>query len=501
MLDAIPLIAMTIIFSACFLYIFSTSQLSDIRKNWDKRRCEVFVIPMAHLVPEDPNMDRSKFSIDNFNYCIGLIIESSVAGAMSPMMNVFSQQVNLTKPVNNSINYLRSSAKSLMAPLNDMMNSMWRRIRTLGYGIAHSYQKALSIVQRVEGIASSALLSGYGVYRVVMNFTSLLHLVISIIIGIVTPLVTFGIIYFFPIAIIPVTGFVTIGGIVMAAIDHMMNKYCVAKGTLVALPNGAWKAVELLVPGEKLADGVVEGVLKTTGKGGSFVSIDGVIISGCHLVFDTSDNKWKPADKHSFAQPVNRNEDVLYCLNTSSRTWTVKGNNVTVLLRDWEELPDSPSIDSDWEEAVNDMINRGLRNQTANRDRRPGRGLVGGDTYVWEEVKGSTKISKISVGDFIKDGYTTFTEVLGIYEDSASDVPRSGSNSAAWVWNHSIHSWEHPTVKGEYACGKAYHLITKSGIFIIVGVDGEEFIRDFTEIGSDKIDQTYDFVLSTLNGN
>lgn len=501
MLDAIPLIAMTIIFSACFLYIFSTSQLSDIRKNWDKRRCEVFVIPMAHLVPKDPNIDRSKFSIDNFNYCIGLIIDSSVAGAMSPMMNVFSEQVNLTKPLNNSLNYLRSSAKSLMVPLNNMLNSMWRRVRTLGFGIAHAYTKSLSIVQRVEGIASSALLSGYGVYRVVMNFTSLLHLVISIIIGIITPIVTFGIIYFFPVAVIPVTGFLTLGAIVLAAIDHMMNKYCVAKGTLVALPNGAWKAVELLVPGEKLADGVVEGVLKTTGKDGVFVSIDGVIISGCHLVFDISDNKWKPADKHSFAQPVNNKEDFLYCLNTSSRTWTVKGNTVAVLLRDWEELPDSAAIDSDWEEAVNDMINRGLRNQLANRTPVPGRGLIGGDTYVWEQAKGSAKISNISVGDFIKDGYNSFTEVLGIYEDFSSDVPRSGPNTSAWVWSDAIHSWTHPTVKGEYTCGKAYHLITKSGIFIIFAEDGEQFIRDFTEIGTDKIDQTYDFVLSTLNGN
>jgi hypothetical protein len=48
-------------------------------------------------------------------------------------------------------------------------------------------------------------------------------------------------------------------------------------------------------------------------------------------------------------------------------------------------------------------------------------------------------------------------------------------------------------------CG--YHLITDSGTFNIAFVGGEALMRDFTEVGSDRIDETYPFTLKCLVKN
>ena len=101
--------------------------------------------------------------------------------------------------------------------------------------------------------------------------------------------------------------------------------------------------------------------------------------------------------------------------------------------------------------------------------------------------------------------------MLGIYSDSSEIMPlselhgqsghseqseqseHSGPNSAAWVWNSDLEIWSHPeSYQYEYLEKRlGYQLITKSGIFMM---DDERFVRDFTEVGADRIHETYSFV-------
>jgi hypothetical protein len=135
------------------------------------------------------------------------------------------------------------------------------------------------------------------------------------------------------------------------------------------------------------------------------------------------------------------------------------------------------------------MLNKNAKDIT--RKLSPGRGLLSPNTKVYDKQRGTVSISNIDIGDFVKDAYNTYTEVLGIYTDGSEKVPRSGPNSSAWIWNSELELWDHPEEPQYETDGLGCHLITKSGIFMI---EGEKFVRDFTEIGADRIHETYSFV-------
>ena len=269
-----------------------------------------------------------------------------------------------------------------------------------------------------------------------------------------------------------------------ASVAGMSDGFCVSPGTLVAVPGG-WKAVEELKVGETLREGIVEGILKTTGKGSKCVDISGVIMSSSHVVFE---NGWKLAKNHSSAKAVLESPDFLYCLNTSTRNWIVQTSNSELLLRDWEELPEG--YDDFWENMICIMLNgKSLKPPIFSKG---GRGTIPLDTMVLEKDKGAISIYEVCIGDHIKDSSNTYTEVLGKYEDVECDV------ESLWYWNEKLDVWAHP-IKNSSVHKHGYHLITSSSTFFIYMIDGKIYsIRDFTEVGTDRIHETYHLTLSLL---
>ena len=128
----------------------------------------------------------------------------------------------------------------------------------------------------------------------------------------------------------------------------------------------------------------------------------------------------------------------------------------------------------------------------AHKHSSPGRGLFGEDTIVYT-LDSEKPISKVTIGDRIRDksGYTLF---IGIYQDTSELVPRSGPNAAVWSYSR---GWTHPNVADCLPKKKrGYQLVTESGTFI---VESNILVRDFTEVGADRIHETYSFTQSAIN--
>jgi len=394
-------------------------------------------------------------------------------------MSVFNEQVKSTDTINNSMNYLRSSAKSLVEPLMSIFNGFWQKIIIFMYHILRIYQKLHSSFSRVFGIAVSSIFSGIGMYKAIRNLMNFVILVIIIILIILLAIAAVAIYILFPVMPIIIGTLAVISASIFGAtVGGMSDGFCVAPGTLVAVPGG-WKPVEELKPGDALREGSVEGVLKTTGKGSKCVNLGGVIISGCHLVFH---NGWISASDHPLAQPA-EGSDFLYCLNTSTRNWTVKGTK-EFLLRDWEELPDG--YDIIWEDLIYKMLN----GKTCIKSSSCGRGTLASNTLVWERSRGPIFIKDVRIGDYVK-GDSTYTEVLGVYEDIECSPQHLWALDNTGTGNHSF--------EGIAGIGEnhGYHLITSSNTFLVS--DSLQLVRDFTEVGADRIHETYEFTLSLLN--
>jgi len=440
------------------------------------------------MVPDgkDPNIDPSEFAASNFSFCMEQMIDSALSIFLQPMMKVFTSQLDATKPINDSMNYLRQVATSLLKPLTSAFSVSWGKFSLVTYQVARIFYNLYSAMDRIFGISIASLFAGLSMYKAIQNSIGFVLQVIIAILTILCILVVF--LYFVMWPVIPLI--LTMIGILStsvyaANVSGMAGSFCVGPDTLVKMRSG-WKKVSEINPGDELSEGHVEGVLKTVG-GEGCVSIDGVIISKTHLVYN---NGWIPAGEHPLAQPLADALPFLYCLNTSNRIWTVSSGE-ELLLRDWEELPDG--FDSEWEAMISNMLNANAHTD-ATLNKNPGRGLFDSSTFVWNDTYGNTPIADVRVGDFIRDA-EGFTKVLGVYRDEVAD------HAAAWYYRPIKKVWMHPHDSNRIQ-GPGYQLITESGTFLLglrSKVPRKMLVRDFTEVGAANIYKTYAFTQKCLN--
>ncbi len=504
MLEWIPLLVVTIAYIGALAYSFTTAELESLRANWNERRCEPFVMTMAHLIPTDPNTDRNEFATENFKFCMGKLIDSSLAIFFKPFMAIFGSQVDLTSQMSKVTNTLRSAAASLMRPFSKIFDQLFQKFKFMLSAFLQILVHIKSALARNQAIFVSKVFAGMSMMRAILNTINYVIRVVLIILGILIILVIFLWFVLFPYVpvILTVIG-VLVTTVAGAAAGGMAASFCVAPDTEVAMEDGSWKEAKDIQPGDRLASlgglNVVEGVLRA--KGGisaSCVRLKGVVVSSDHLVYH--EDKWMYAKDVSGAEPV-APEDVpkeLICLNTSNHTWTCRGEGGSVLLRDWEELPLTQDMNAHWESMVYEMLNRAARAQPFSSD-VCGRGLFGNDTIV-ESSRGRCPMKEICVGDFVLDKNNTWTEVLGVYQDTSTGVPEEGPNEAAWILYEGKRVWKHPDPMSSYSYFQGMHLITASGTFYTFPKTGvSSLVRDFTEVGIERLHETYPFTLDSLN--
>jgi hypothetical protein len=495
MLEALPLLVTTLLMIGVFSYAYATIELKKIRANWNTLRCDPLVVLIAQMVPTDPNINASEFATENFKFCTEKLVDASISIFIKPMLQLFTSQLGATDAIKSSINYLKTAATSLLDPINDSFNNSWSSVKVLVYQIARVFYNIHSAMDRIFGIATASVFAGISLFKGIQNAMGFVIQIIIAILIVLCILVIF--LYFVMWPVIPLI--LTMIGILStsvyaANVSGMADSFCVAPDTLVKMADG-WKKVRDIVPGDKLNEGVVEGVLKTTGS--LCVEIEGVIISRSHLVYT---DKWISAGNHPLAKNIDTVPDFLYCLNTSNHIWEVKSSedSETLLLRDWEELPDG--FDLEWEHLVYNLLNKNDCSSLTSA----GRGLTGPKSYVINKSGHTIPITEVQIGDYIKDGLG-LTKVIGLYKDTATDVPLRGPNPSAWVYRSMPSSWEHVFFKWneDCICKEGYQLITESGQYVVtfsIGAQSQKIImRDFTEVGADEIYKTYHFTSEILN--
>jgi hypothetical protein len=500
MLEAVPLLAVTLVFLSVFVYSIASVELNDVRTNWNARRCEPVVMAMAQMVPEDDSVNRSDFATENFQFCMGRVIDSVLGLFFAPVLKIFDAQLNTTNKVKDVVNAMNESAASLMSPLTSVFSTLMNKIKGIAFQVIRIFYKMNSAFDRVMAIAAASVFAGASMAKAINNTINYVIKAILVILTVLIILTIFLWFVLFPyIPVILTTIGILSATVAGASAASMAGSFCVIPGTLVGLENDVWKRVEELQPGDILESGAkVEGILQTTGEGASLVQIDGVVLSNSHLVFDPVKGLWMPAGEHSSAEKTSATVATLYCLNTTDRCWKVRCSPTAPILqiRDWEELPPETDIyHAHWEAMVYEMLNRQAIHNTAGFS-VPGRGLLGPKTMVFEESKGLIPVSEVQIGDYVKD-MNYFTKVIGVYRDTSQFVPMSGPNGSIWMFYEGKRVWRHPDQEtlGTMYSKEGYQIITKSGSFYANNLR----VRDFTEIGYDRMDRTYANVLATLN--
>ena len=484
-------------------YTYVTMERTTIMADWANSRCGIFVMfASSYFKPDDDPRSSGEFGSDNIKFCMGELAKAAMGAAMAPYNTLAQQQSNSLWDNFNALNYLRSIVKKMMDAFMSFLEPFFKKFTLVTYQIGAIVQHLKMAMGRVNAILTSFVYQGLSLVTGIQNMIQFIFFVVLIILVIMIALliILFFILFpFIPILITPVIVLLIAGG--AAAASGMNDSFCFEPSVPVVLATGATKPISEIQIGDVLAGGnSVEGVLRMDGSATNLYELEGIRVSGSHLV--SHSGKWHSVSEDPRSVPSPGIEPVLYCLNTSNRLIPVQNKQgTTVLFRDWEEIEKTDVKGQEtWDYLVSKIL--GGVSETRDNDVEDTFCLMDGDNTVVTE-SGIKSLNEIVLGEKLQLSYNRYTTVLGLVEGRVKGTGTKG-------WMSACIEKEYPsvtgksyrritTIKKDSTFLKGRHLITDSGEFF-VNINGTVIhVRDFTEVGSNLIHLTYPLVAKSLN--
>jgi hypothetical protein len=466
--------------------------IEEIKKNWKEKRCDLDILLTSFLYkPSSDTRETGDFVRDNFDFCIKQGIQDVLKIILTPLIAALGKEMEVTTVLMETMNQLRTLKALMWNSFMSFINPFYQRFIRVGMALSQNFQRYYSAMRRVGGIAVSTLYLGLSLQVSIENFVKFVIKVVLIIMGIIAAMFVvlfFGLIPFLFILITTVA-VLDAGGVDTGGFGSV---FCFEPSTKIRMKDGTEKAIERVAVGEELEDGSkVEGVLRSTADTEQMYSLQGIVVSGSHLVWDEDDEDWIQVSESPFARQVLAKPEFLVCLRTSTRTIPLRDSFGSVwMFRDWEELPlDVDGADSFWNYLVQKILKSKSSGPTPQEDP-----LCGPRCLITLKTGEKIPISMCRIGDTIysEEG---FTKILGIYEGEACLTGPTSLSDGIWIQN--FKDWVHLTVpKGTTQRG--FHLVTQSGTFWVESENHSGFIRDFTEVGLSNLPLTYSFTRALL---
>jgi hypothetical protein len=501
-----------------------TLERTAVMQQWTTRRCELPVMTAAAFFkPDTDPRTATAFAIDNFQFCIKSYIDSFMNLFMAPIHAIFGQHLNAAGVAMDSVNTVRTIAKRLYDAFTTYVAQYFRRFNVAVYEISRIIQYLRMGINRGIAVAVSSIYAGIAMFRTMINTIQFVIKVVLIVCTILLILIILLFFVLFPaipvilgtlaaiIALVVAMTSIIPGSIANDANDKKSG-FCFAAGTLVRVQRadgtiGA-TAVQDLRNGDQLAEGAgrVTAVITMNGKGIPLYQLDGVYVSGTHLVKGL-DGRWKAVAHDVRATATAHESTVLYCFNTTSNTIPVCGKTGTVWCRDWEEIGNEDTKGQFlWNYVVSRQLHPGADYSVWRDNLREyvNVAAVGKDTLI-KTVRGWVKIQHLRLHDRILDQTGQEQTVEGVVvaevENAVAAEPQTWKTEL-YEWTATPGAWIKgvSTVQSGNDVVEGMALITERGDFILWDNEAQKEVvaRDFTEVGYSSIHQTYAFVESRL---
>ena len=474
--------------------------------NWPEQRCGVFVMFASYwLKPDsDPRTD-SQFAAENFQFCLKEVSQNVMKIVMAPFTAVLGKQAGVTNVFMQVLNSIKTAIKRMYDEFLSFMDPFFKKFNAIANQIGIVTQKLKMAFQRLNAALLSVVFSGLSIVKGINNTVKFVVKVVLIILAIMVALIIllfFVLFPFIPLIITPVilaiiSAAPLIGNDAADEAAGDQGAFCFTGDTPILLADGTMKPMKDLVLGMKLANsGTVEGILIMEGDRTPLFVLQGIRVSGSHLVKD--EQGWHSVAEDVRAKPIEDRVTRLYCLNTSNRLIpVVNQEGATILFRDWEEIAeDDEEGQRGWNQMVASMIGSMRSNSTEQ------------DTFCLMDPRihlptpnGRKPLDSIQIGDQIELSYNRSTRVIGIVEGlvigQATLDWLSGCIEKKYTPTGLIHRRLTTTaVSTDLIKGK--HLITDTGLLVAYVNGSVLHLRDFTEVGIDRIHETYPFVAERL---
>ena len=475
-----------------FGIILGSSTRLDVMAHWSERRCDLDVMISAFMYkPDEIKGNAFQFAGDNFKFCIGQMTTDYLNTVFAKMFAVLQQQMGAADIMTNVMNSLRSSLADIFQPFSKMMDRFWNKFKQIGSLSSRVFQQLYMAMKKAAGITIASL---YLAISLQTSFMNGIDLVIKIIMIVLYIMLALAIIFFLPLLPVMVFVLMATGGIESAfpgRTGGMGTLFCFAPNTRVLTSYGEYNIQDLTI-GQILADGsTVEGIIELPGSSEPLYLIDGIYVSGGHRIWSYFKNKFISVKDHPFAKKSTLVVNTVWTLITSSREIPVKGLTRTVRFADWEELPDSLVYSRAWDSIVRKIINpRDFMGPYLVPKCPP---CLDPDIRVKKSQGGYVPLKTVQRGDWIQSN-TGWTKVVGIcYREVDGGIGLRGDRITDGIWILEDNLWKHPTGRMDSKKWVGMQLVTESGCFYIKRCNSEpELLRDFTEVGSENLQKSYD---------
>lgn len=498
--------ALVLLFTGILSLIMTGVDIQKTKANWAEERCDVGVLLLGFLYkPFDDPRSSFDFAKENFNFCVSNAFQDILKTLLAPLTVVLGKSLDSADVLNDVMGGLRFLQAKMMMSFKKLLDPFWRRFLVTGLSFSRVFQRLYSSMLRAGGIAIATLYMAMGIQTSIENFVKFVIKVVIILIFIIAAL--FILLFFFLLPTLPliltVMGALIAGGL-GAALGSVGDTFCFAPHTKIKKEDGSSVKIQSLKAGDTLSDGArVEGVLDVEAFGEDIYSVDGILVSGSHLLWSEETQAWMSVRDFPHKSPA-RHMNRVFCLRTSSRNILIEGaSGKTWKFRDWEELPaDLPHVDATWDTIVSAILNKEGVNAKVVPHEYP---LLGPQCIVYKRDATdkicNERLEKVKIGDTIYSD-KGFTRVTGVYKSEMKSADRDTISDGCWIRAVGETKWIHPSASVAHQAlpetMSAYHLITESGNFWVLGSNYSGFVRDFTEVGVENLPLTYAYTAALL---
>jgi hypothetical protein len=320
-----------------------------IADDWVNQRCKPQNMPFAGFITHPEGTTPFQYTNENFQYCVQNILTNITSYALEPFQFMISSITDIFNSINSSIQNIREVISKLRHNMEEFTKNIMSRILNVTIPIQKMVIALMDTFNKIQGIMTGGLYTMLGTYNTLQALMgAILDLIIKVLVTLVVIIVGLWVLPFtWPAAASMSAVFLAISIplsiiiVFMKDVLHIKSASipklrCFDRKTKIYLYDNTFKFIEDIKIGDTCLDGsVITAKIKVTSKELDMYNLNGIIISGCHII--KYNNNWIPVREHPCSIRIYiYNEPYLYCLNTSTKTIVL--NNIT--FTDWDEIYD-----------------------------------------------------------------------------------------------------------------------------------------------------------------
>jgi len=491
-------IGLTIALFAGLSFFSAYMKREEVMANWSKYKGDplyMFAAPM--FKPDDDPRSRTKFAMDNFFDVIQGMVTNVFSIFLQPVFKIFQLFNDAVVQSLSGLFNIRMLLGNMWKKWNSASDVFMRRFYSVFHQLRVTFIKLFSSMEKSFGVAVSSIYMGLSTINTVLSFIDLMFKVILIILAILVIMVIFLFFVLWPVIplIVAAVSVLVVAGVGAAA--GMSDSFCFAEDTPVMTSAGPVPIQSIVMEQELEGGATVKGILAFDTNTDDLYELWGIKVSGTHIVYM---DKPVHVRDHPDARKLPPIHTRLYCLITSDRKIPIHTSAGIVLFADWEELDDEASLQK-WHKEVFEMLNPDTPYVPPTEEAIDSEAVVSPRTRIVTPI-GPAEIRGIRPGSLVLDAQGRQTRVTGVVRVAKSEIKQATRLSetayvAAGAWLKTSSTWSQPVDLEEHEEEQWYSLFTESGSFQLC----EQMIvsmRDFTDVGANKIGDTYDWVLDAV---